>query len=124
MPLHLFSRRLRACVLSWLLMAMAVAMAAPLLQEGPLEWVCSGAGQMKLVQLADEPGQDPMPGASTLDCPNCLLLVPLPDDAGPLRRLASAAAPQDRPERRLHPTLFDQARPPVRGPPENSTQTR
>lgn len=114
MPIHHFSRRLRACVLLWLLMAMAVAMAAPLVYDGPLDLVCSSAGQMKLVQV----GVDTEPGAApTLDCPNCLHLGPLPDCLSPAcaRLDASAALPQ--PSQSADPPRFDSVPPPARGPP-------
>jgi hypothetical protein len=121
MPILHFSRRLRACVLSWLLMAMAVAMAAPLLHDGPLDLVCSGSGQMKLVQLGDDPDLD---SPATLDCPNCLLLGPLPDCATSSCSDANAHTTLRLSEQRAHPARFDTVPPPARGPPEYSTQTR
>jgi hypothetical protein len=114
MPLHHFSRRLRACVLSWLLMAMAVALAAPLLHDGPLDLVCSGSGQMKLVQVggdADHP--------ATLDCPNCLHLGPLPASQTPACNRATANTTPRLPEQCGDHASFDTGPPPARGPPEN-----
>ncbi len=123
MPIHHFSRRLRACVLSWLLMAMAVAMAAPLLHDGPLELVCSGSGQMKLVQLGDDVDPRGSNGPSTLDCPNCLLLGPLPSCITQSCADSAVHTALRLPEQGLSPTSFRSAPPPARGPPL-STQTR
>lgn len=120
MPLHHFSRRLRACVLSWLLLAMAVAMAAPLLHEGPLDLVCAGSGQLKLVQLNADDGDH----APTLDCPNCLLLGPLPTDPSSACTRSNTNTTPRLPEQRGNHASFDTGPPPARGPPENPNQTR
>lgn len=114
MPIHHFSRRLRACVLSWLLMAMAAAIAAPLLHDGPLDLVCSGSGQMKLVQVGGAPDGA---GANTLDCPNCLFVGPLPDCLSLNFSHRKTDNSLRLPEQRRDATLFDQPRPPARGPP-------
>lgn len=113
-----FSRTLRRCVLGWLLLAMAAAWAAPLIEHGRLDLVCSGSGQMRLVQLGDDDGAGGNAGSpSGLDCPNCLLLGPLPSPglwqpAMPLTGpgLADASRPPA-------PLTFRAAPPPARGPP-------
>lgn len=125
MPLHHFSRRLRACVLSWLLMAMAVALAAPLLHDGPLDLVCSGSGQMKLVQLGANAGNDgDADRPATLDCPNCLLLGPLPACLSTACTRANTNTTPALSEQRGDHASFDTGPPPARGPPENPNQTR
>ena len=117
-PVPTFSRTLRRCVLAWLLLAMAAAWAAPLIQHGRLDLVCSGSGQMRLVQL-DAEADDGDRGANPagLDCPNCLLLAPMP---GPC--LWHAATPPAGPgpsgtARPPAPLTFQVAPPPARGPP-------
>jgi hypothetical protein len=119
MPLSRISRRLRACVLAWLLLAMAVAVAAPLLHDGPLQLVCSGSGQMKLLQTGDA-RPDGSGSNAGLDCPNCLLMGPLPGPmplcAEPVPGVAVAV------EHALHsPHVFQATPPPARAPPLNST---
>ncbi|OYU27578.1 MAG: hypothetical protein CFE41_09890 [Burkholderiales bacterium PBB2] len=113
-----FSRTLRRCVLAWLLLAMAAAWATPLIQHGRLDLVCSGSGQMRLVQLGDDEGTAGQAGSpSGLDCPNCLLLGPLPGPClwQPALPLAGAGlAASTRPSA---PHTFQAAPPPARGPP-------
>jgi len=120
-PIHTFSRTLRRCVLAWLLLAMAAALASPLITHGRLDLVCSGSGQMRLVQLdagdADGGGSGSPGGASGLDCPNCLLLGPLPTPALWLTTPRPAAAGPAACLVPPRPYAFDAAPPPARGPP-------
>lgn len=107
-------------MLSWLLMAMVAGMAAPLLHDGPLDLVCSGSGQMKLVQLGDDADLAP-----TLDCPNCLLLGPLPTGLSPTGTRSNPDTTPRLPEQRGDHASFDTGPPPARGPPpESPNQTR
>lgn len=101
-------------------MAIAASVAAPLLHEGPLDWVCTGSGQMKLVQLdgSDEAGR-----GAALDCPNCLLLGPPPACPVPALTHANTHSLPSLPRQRGDHARFDAGPPPARGPPENSNPT-
>lgn len=65
------ARFLARLVLAWFVLALGVAVAAPLVQPPAMELVCSVAGNVKLVQLVDASGDQ---GTSThkLECPLCL----------------------------------------------------
>jgi len=56
-------------VLVWFVLALGVAVAAPLVQPQALELVCSSAGAVKLVQVGDDGSTA---AAHLLDCPLCL----------------------------------------------------
>lgn len=117
-PIHTFSRTLRRCVLGWLLLAMAAALAAPLIEHGRLDLVCSGSGQMRLVQLDAGDADDGSSGRTAgLDCPNCLLLGPLPTPALWLTTPRPAAARPAAGSVPARPFAFNAAPPPARGPP-------
>jgi hypothetical protein len=58
-------------VLAWFVLSLGVAVASPLVQPPAVEWVCSGAGMVKLlVKSADGTAQDRSAGG--MDCPLCM----------------------------------------------------
>ena len=63
------ARQLTRFVLVWFAMALAVAMASPLVSPKSIDVVCSSGGVMKLVA---SDGGDEAPSSSAMDCPFCL----------------------------------------------------
>lgn len=123
----LFSRALQRWVLACLLMATAAALASPLIRHGRLDLVCTGSGQMRLVQVdgtntdgagesAPNPAQKP-DHPYALDCPNCLLLGPLPLPATWQARPGLGNGGPPEPPLLCPPRAFHAAPPPARGPP-------
>ena len=117
MQSHHTLRTLRLWVLAWFVLALGVAMAAPLVSPPSMELVCSGTGtggKRLIVQAADGLAA---PHASTLDCPLCLAADTPPSSPGAAQPTAQAPAY----EPRLHTPLLAQrgaARsPPARAPP-------
>jgi len=76
------ARLLVQFLLAWWILAMGVAIAAPLVHAQPLEMVCSVGGSMKWVAISDE-GQNndssPTFSSGKMDCPLCMTVVPPPD---------------------------------------------
>lgn len=56
-------------VLAWFVLALGVAVAAPLVQPQALELVCSSVGAVKLVKVGDDGSAA---ASHLLDCPLCL----------------------------------------------------
>lgn len=117
MQSHHTLRTLRLWVLAWFVLALGVAMAAPLVSPPNMELVCSGTGtggKRLVVQAADGLAA---PHASTLDCPLCLAADTPPSSPGAAQPTAQAPAY----EPRFHTPLLAQrgaARsPPARAPP-------
>ena len=75
------ARLLVQFLLAWWILAMGVAIAAPLVHVQPLEMVCSVGGSMKWVAISDE-GQNndssPTFSSGKMDCPLCMSMVPPP----------------------------------------------
>jgi len=103
-------------VLAWLVLAIGVAVASPLVKPGVMELVCSGAGAMKLLVADSDTGGTPAAG-HTLDCPLCVGLgapppvARIPDE--PMLPLAKAV--QSIPSARIAALLAGPL--PARGPP-------
>ena len=62
-------RWLARLLLAWWALSVGVAAASPLVHPQALQWVCSGAGAIKLLVTADE-GAGAL-ARHTLDCPLC-----------------------------------------------------
>jgi hypothetical protein len=56
-------------VLVWFALSIGVAVASPLVQPKDIQWVCSGAGLMKVIGSGDDGA--PKVAGHTLDCPLC-----------------------------------------------------
>ena len=80
------ARFLARLVLAWFVLALGVAVAAPLVQPQSMELVCASGGAMKLIVKSDD--GTPVAG-HTLDCPLCATVGAPP----PVPQLA-AVAPQ------------------------------
>lgn len=59
------------CVLAWLVLAVGVASASPLVHPQSMELVCGASGELKLVVAHDDGSVQEM-GRHTLDCALCL----------------------------------------------------
>jgi len=111
-------RRLRSaaflarCVLAWFVVALGVAVAAPLVQPRALQLVC-GAGAVKLLP---QDGEDAAPAALTLDCALCAPALGPPPPAFALV-LPAAGSPQQRVLVAAPPADAADLHPPPRGPP-------
>jgi len=104
----------------WLLAALGVAGAAPLMHAGRLDWVCSASGQAKLVQVgadADAQSDAALHATGTLQCPNCLLGGPLPTFAVPSQLSAPKTSRLPLPGSDASPPQLTSMPPPARGPP-------
>jgi hypothetical protein len=78
-------------VLAWFALTLGVAIAAPLVQPGELQIVCSGGAGVKLVQPGD--GDDAQPIAA-MDCPLCASLAAPPPARRGVAVLPLAGLPQ------------------------------
>ena len=67
-------------VLVWCALFLGVATAAPLLQPGQLQMICSGGSGMKLVDTGQPDGQPHL--SAGMDCPLCASVLPPPAPAG------------------------------------------
>ncbi|RYF27705.1 MAG: DUF2946 domain-containing protein [Comamonadaceae bacterium] len=65
------SSRIARLALAWLVLAVGVAAASPLVHPQTLELVCGAAGDLKLVVTHDDGSVQEM-GHHTLDCAMCL----------------------------------------------------
>ena len=70
------ARLLTRLVLVWFALFIGVATAAPLVQPGNLQVVCSAGGGMKLID-ADQPDGEPRLSLG-MDCPLCAAVAPPP----------------------------------------------
>ncbi|WP_047219087.1 MULTISPECIES: DUF2946 family protein [Delftia] len=61
--------------LAWFMLALAMAVASPIVHPRSLEVVCTGNGSMQVVVLDDE-GQASAGTHHSLDCPLCLAVTP------------------------------------------------
>ena len=73
------ARLLTRLVLVWFALFIGVATAAPLVQPGNLQMICSAGGGMKLID-ADQPDGEPRLSAG-MDCPLCASVLPPPPPA-------------------------------------------
>jgi hypothetical protein len=76
--MHAFRRShsLYRLVLAWFMASLLIATASPIVHPQAIELVCSSAGAVKaIVQGEDGPVEL---GATAMDCPLCLISVPLP----------------------------------------------
>ena len=71
------SSTLARLVLAWFVLALGVAVAAPLVQPTSVEVVCSAGGAMKIVVIDDD-GNAVQMAQGSLDCPMCLPAAPTP----------------------------------------------
>ncbi|MBB4844192.1 hypothetical protein HNP55_002728 [Paucibacter oligotrophus] len=120
MPNYPFSRCLRAWVLAWLLAALGIASAAPLMHAGQFDWVCSASG--KPASLQAEGSADGSSGAArhasgTLECPDCLLSGAPPSCAAASPQAPPIAARLPLRGSDANPAQFTTVPPPARGPP-------
>lgn len=117
MQSHYNLRTLRLWVLAWFVMALAAAVASPLVVPRSIELVCSGSGTGSAKLVAKTAEGLVAADATGLDCPVCLAA-----DTPPITHLAAAttaAAPTFQP--RFHTPLFPRTgvafSPPARAPP-------
>ncbi len=102
-------------VLVWFALFIGVATAAPLVQPGQLQLVCSAGGGMKLVD-SDQPDGEPRLSLG-MDCPLCASVAPPPPAAMAGLVMAPPLA-HALPWLRLAPWAAASAPPlPSRGPP-------
>jgi hypothetical protein len=100
------SKRIASLVLVWFALFVGSAMAAPLINSGSLQMVCSSDGGMKMVDTGDSDGEIKL--SKPMDCPLCASVTAPPahtvhfDSPSPLAHalqpvaaahLASATAP-------------------------------
>lgn len=87
-------RRLRAfaCfVLAWFALSIGVATASPWVHPQPMQLVCSGAGEVKLLVVTED-GAQAQQRSHLLDCPLCVHLGGAAPPPQPLRLLAALQA--------------------------------
>lgn len=72
-------RRLRSVIAAWVLLAMGVAMASPLVQPRAFELICSGAGAYLLAAQSDDGGTGSH--NKDLNCGLCLMGAAPPPSA-------------------------------------------
>lgn len=109
------ARFLARLVLAWFALTIGIAVASPWVQPRSLEWVCSGAGAMKLLVQGDDGSTSFARG--TLDCPLCASLGAPPPMAS---QAAGAHHPDllESPRLPTAPVVVATAAPlPARGPP-------
>ena len=115
------ARLLVQFLLAWWVLAMGVAIAAPLVHAQPLEMVCSVGGSMKWVAsaAADTPDSDSpqKPSNGPMECPLCMSMVLLssPTSLTPATQLGFSYAL--RPIPAAHIAQRTAAPLPARGPP-------
>ncbi len=114
---HRQTRSLRGWVLACLLLAWGLAWAAPLLKPPTLNLVCSAAGGVQLIELADDGQPAGNTGHQALDCALCLPSS-LPPPAAPAMPVIEAGPAAGRLSLAalLVPTVSAKP-PPARGPP-------
>ena len=116
------ARLLVQFLLAWWILAMGVAIAAPLVHAQPLEMVCSAGGSMKWVAsaAADLPDSDSpqKPSNGPMECPLCMsmALPPAPTSDTPSTQIGLSYAL--RPIPAAHITARTAAPLPARGPPK------
>lgn len=109
------ARTLAHGVLVWFVLAVGMAVAAPLVQAQPATLVCTASGAVKLLAGGDEGGV--APAHHTLDCVLCLALsAPPPASVGAVAAVqALRHSPEGQPAVHL---VWRTASPlPARGPP-------
>ena len=115
------ARLLVQFLLAWWILAMGVAIAAPLVHAQPLEMVCSVGGSMKWVAsaAADTPDSDSpqKPSNGPMECPLCMSMVLLssPTSLTPATQVGFSYAL--RPIPAAHIAQRTAAPLPARGPP-------
>lgn len=109
------ARTLAQLVLVWLVLAVGVAVAAPLVQPQSSTLVCTASGAVKLLAGGEEGGV--APAHHTLDCVLCLALSAPPP--APVLGVAAVHALRHTPEGQpaAHPAWRTASPLPARGPP-------
>jgi hypothetical protein len=102
-------------VLAWFALAMGAAVAAPVLQPGSIELLCTGTGAMNLLVKGAQ--GEPVPAGHSLDCPLCGAAAAPPPAA--VRPAVPAALPKEGALQRTapHVAVASGAPLPARGPP-------
>jgi hypothetical protein len=114
-------KRLRSMIAAWVLLAMAVVMAAPLVQPLSLELICSGSGGYFLLAHASD--SSPGPGSPDMDCGLCLMsAAPPPPPFGALPVLQATHTQLALPDLGYIPDTIA-ALPPARAPPRFLSHT-
>ena len=84
-------------VLAWFVLAVGVALAAPVVAPKAMELVCSAGGEMRLVAIGEDGAGDGASPHHSLDCPMCLAATAPPPQASvrsePVQPLAHALQP-------------------------------
>lgn len=112
------ARFLARLVLAWFVLALGVAIAAPLVQPQGMELVCSSGGGMKLIVKGEDSTK--VSSSHTLDCPLCATVgAPPPATWLPVTP-PSALAPALHPLVTAHIASRSAAPLPPRGPPSFS----
>jgi hypothetical protein len=113
------ARFLARLVLAWFVLALGVAVAAPVIHPKSMELVCASGGAMKLVVTSSD-GTVSGEHGHTLDCPLCLTAT-----AAPLPGMTPMALRLEEPAHKLHARtqpVFARialALPPSRAPPHS-----
>lgn len=104
-------------ILAWLLLALGVAMASPVVSPKTMMLVCT-SGNMPSMVMLDADGDVVSPSHASLDCPACLALtLPPPEARWPETASAQPEQPQ-RPAAAAPPPARAGAALPPRGPPQ------
>ncbi len=109
------ARHLARLALAWFLLAIGVAVAAPMVQPKSMELVCTGAGVMKLIVKSADGGETV--SSHTLDCPQCLALGTPPPAQPRVSEPPPALAHALRPTVAATLAALTRAPLPARGPP-------
>ena len=115
------ARLLVQFLLAWWILAMGVAIAAPLVHAQPLDMVCSVGGSMKWVvsPAADTPDSDSpqKPSIGPMECPLCMSMVlpTAPTSVTPATPIGQSYALRPMPA--AHIAARTAAPLPARGPP-------
>lgn len=107
-------------VLAWFVLALGVAIAAPVVQPQAMELICTTSGGAKLIVLGEDGDQNSVASHHSIECPMCLAVTlpsaPQNPHAEPVLPLAHAL----RPIVAAHIAALVGAPLPPRGPPSLS----
>lgn len=114
-------KRLRSVIAAWVLVAMGVAMASPLIQPLSLELICSGSGGYFL--LAQSSNSDPGPHIPDMDCALCLMSAAPPPSLADALPMLQAIYPELALPDLGHTPDTTPVLPPARAPPRFLSHT-
>ncbi|GHC92990.1 hypothetical protein GCM10007320_43610 [Pseudorhodoferax aquiterrae] len=114
------STTLARTVLLWFVLALGVAIAAPVVQPQAMELICTASGGAKLVVLGEDGDQDIVVSHHSIECPMCLAVTLPPAPQTPRDEPVQPLAHALQPVVAAHIAALVGAPLPPRGPPSIS----